>query len=117
MSASAAEPADRENVVPLRAPEATPRRTRPAPLWREAVGRELRRERQRSGRTLADVAGTAGVSLPYLSEIERGRKEPSSEVLEAVGGALGLELVDLTARVTRSLARERATRSPLCLAA
>nr|WP_240641025.1 helix-turn-helix transcriptional regulator [Nocardioides ferulae] len=86
-------------------------------MWREAVGRELREERRRSGRTLSDVAGAAGISLPYLSEIERGRKEPSSEILEAVGGALGLELVDLTARVTRSLARERATRSPLCLAA
>jgi DNA-binding XRE family transcriptional regulator len=73
------------------------------PLWREVVGRELRAERQRQGRTLADVAGVAGVSTQYLSEVERGLKEPSSEVLGAVQGALGLRLVDLTGRVTRSL--------------
>lgn len=76
---------------------------RPEPLWREAVGRQLREERHRQGRTLADVAGTAGVSTQYLSEVERGLKEPSSEVLGAIQGALGLRLVDLTARVTRSL--------------
>ena len=50
---------------------------------------ELREERRTTGRTLADVAGQAGVSTQYLSEIERGRKEPSSEVLQAVAGALG----------------------------
>ena len=54
--------------------------------------------------TLADVAERSGVSLPYVSEVERGLKEPSSEVLGAVAGALGLRLVDLTARVTRELA-------------
>ena len=75
-----------------------------APLWREAVGAELRRARHESGRTLGDVAGKAGISTPYLSEVERGRKEPSSEVLEAVAGALELRLVDLTYRVTRQLA-------------
>ena len=75
----------------------------PEPLWREAVGRELREERQDAGRTLADVAGTAGVSTQYLSEVERGLKEPSSEVLGAVHGALGLRLVDLATRVGESL--------------
>ena len=60
------------------------RRTEPEPLWREAVGHELRAERQRQERTLADVAEQAGVSTQYLSEIERGRKEPSSEILGAV---------------------------------
>ena len=84
------------------------------PLWREAVGHELREERQDVGRTLADVAGQAGVSTQYLSEIERGRKEPSSEVLQAVAGALDLRLVDLTARVTRSIGR---ISGPVCLAA
>ncbi len=73
------------------------------PLWREVVGKELREERHRQERTLADVATEAGVSTQYLSEVERGRKEPSSEVLGAIQGALGLRLVDLTARVTRSL--------------
>lgn len=90
----------------------------PAPLWREAVGRELRAERLDQGRTLADVAGSAGVSTQYLSEVERGRKEPSSEVVEAVGGALGLRLVDLTTRVSRRLhAAPASPRGPVALAA
>jgi transcriptional regulator with XRE-family HTH domain len=84
------------------------------PLWREAAGQELRDERHAAGRTLADVAEEAGVSTQYLSEIERGRKEPSSEVLQAVAGALGLRLVDLTIRVARRLSR---VRGPVCLAA
>jgi transcriptional regulator with XRE-family HTH domain len=100
-------------LIPLPVPRPTPAR-RPEPLWRDAVGRELREERRTAGRTLADVAGRAGVSTQYLSEIERGRKEPSSEVLGAVAGALNLRLVDLTARVTRRLARPS---GPLCLAA
>lgn len=65
------------------------------PLMRDLVGAALRRARLRQGRTLKDVADRAQVSLPYLSEIERGRKEPSSEVLAAVCRALGLHLVDL----------------------
>jgi transcriptional regulator with XRE-family HTH domain len=63
------------------------------------------------------VAGEAGVSTQYLSEVERGRKEPSSEVLGAVAGALGLRLVDLTVRVSRTLRAESAPSRPLCLAA
>ncbi len=86
----------------------------PEPLWREAVGRELRTERQTTERTLADVAGHAGVSVQYLSEIERGLKDPSSEILEAVAGALGLGLVDVTSRVTRRL---RGISGPVALAA
>ena len=87
----------------------------PEPLWREAVGRELREERHRQERTLADVAEESGVSTQYLSEVERGRKEPSSEILGAVSGALGLRLVDLTTRLTRSLASRPS--GPLALAA
>lgn len=106
------------DVVEFRVPhQPVPRRApgpEPEPLWREAVGRELRAERRTTSRTLADVAGEAGVSTQYLSEIERGRKEPSSEVLGAVAGALGLRLVDLTARVTRSIVRRS---GPVCLAA
>ncbi len=86
----------------------------PEPLWREAVGKELREERQSAERTLADVAEQAGVSTQYLSEVERGLKEPSSEVLGAVAGALGLRLVDLTTRVSQRLAR---ISGPVCLAA
>ncbi len=98
-------------------------RSRPgrALLWREVAGHELRQERLRQSRTQSDVADRAGVSTQYLSEVERGRKEPSSEVLHAVSGALGLDLLELTTRVSRTLAATPATRSsstsPLLLAA
>jgi DNA-binding XRE family transcriptional regulator len=85
-------------------------------LWREAVGHALRLERTAQGRTLADVAGQAGVSTQYLSEVERGRKAPSSEILAAVGTALSLTLLDLTRRVSHSLAPAGA-RAPQLLAA
>ncbi len=65
-------------------PQERPEDTAAEPLWREAVGRELREERHRQERTLADVAEESGVSTQYLSEVERGRKEPSSEILGAV---------------------------------
>lgn len=68
----------------------------------------LRRNRLAQRRTLADVAGDARVSVPYLSEVERGRKEVSSEVLAAVCGALRIELSDLLAEVGRELAKDRA---------
>ena len=71
---------------------------------REAVGDALRRRRQRQGRTLREVAAAAGVSLTYLSEVERGRKEPSSEVLEAVCAALHLVLAELLFEVAETLA-------------
>ena len=96
-------------------PRDQPDQAEPEPLWREAVGRELREERHRQERTLADVAEESGVSTQYLSEVERGRKEPSSEILGAVSGALGLRLVDLTTRISRSLV-SRPT-GPLALAA
>ena len=102
-----------DNVIPLRRRAPAPS---PDPLWREAVGAELRHERHRVGRTLGDVAKRAGVSVQYLSEMERGLKDPSSELLGAVSGALGLRLVDLTVRVSRTLAASRPT-GPLALAA
>jgi transcriptional regulator with XRE-family HTH domain len=74
------------------------------PLWREQVGEVLRTERREQGRILTEVAETAGVSPQYLSEIERGRKEPSSEILGSVAGALGLGLGDVAARVAARLA-------------
>ena len=88
----------------------------PEPLWREVVGRELRRRRLEAGRTLSDVAEAAGISTQYLSEVERGLKEPSSEILGAVHGALGLHLVDLTGAVTRHLERPAPARGPVALA-
>lgn len=81
---------------------------RPRPLLRTLLGRVLRRNRLEQHRTLAAVAGDACVSVQYLSEVERGRKEPSSEVLAAVCAALRIELSDLLAEVTRDLANDRA---------
>ncbi|UFQ20318.1 MULTISPECIES: helix-turn-helix domain-containing protein [Streptomyces] len=70
---------------------------RPAkePLWRDVVGEVLRGERLAQERTLKDVADAARISMPYLSELERGRKEASSEVLAAAAHALGLSLTDV----------------------
>jgi transcriptional regulator with XRE-family HTH domain len=70
---------------------------------RTVIGATLRRRRQAQARTLREVADAAGVSLTYLSEVERGRKEPSSEVLEAVCAALGLILADLLFEVAEEL--------------
>lgn len=81
------------------------------PLWRHIVGDVLRRERHAQERTLKDVAEAARISMPYLSELERGRKEASSEVLAAVGHALGLGLADLLALAQAGLARPSRTRS------
>lgn len=83
---------------------------RPAPLLRHLLGEVLRQARHGQRRTLADVARAARVSLPYLSELERGRKEASSEVLAAVCDALRIELSDVLAEVGRELAAERARR-------
>jgi hypothetical protein len=93
-------------VIPLRPdlrPDARPAPAEPAgppskePLWRDIVGDVLRRERLAQERTLKDVADAARISLPYLSEIERGLKEASSEVLAAAAHALGLGLADVLA--------------------
>ena len=73
--------------------------------FRELAGAALRRRRQAQGRTLREVAEAAGVSLTYLSEVERGRKEPSSEVLEAVCTALGVLLSDVLFEVAHTLVR------------
>ena len=72
-----------------------PTTSEPDELWREVAGSVLRRRRLAQGRTLQQVATRAGLSAQYLSEIERGRKEPSSEMLESICGALGLRLADL----------------------
>ncbi|SEH84297.1 Transcriptional regulator, contains XRE-family HTH domain [Mycolicibacterium rutilum] len=61
-------------------------------LLREVIGDVLRRARVDQGRTLREVSDTARVSLGYLSEVERGRKEASSELLSAICGALDIPL-------------------------
>ncbi|QCR18824.1 helix-turn-helix domain-containing protein [Agrococcus sp. SGAir0287] len=87
------------------------------PLWREALGRRLRALRLRRGATLADVAARAGIAPQYLSEVERGRKDPSSEMVAAIAGALGVTLLDLTVQVARSLEVEWSSGGVLDLAA
>jgi transcriptional regulator with XRE-family HTH domain len=79
---------------------------RPAPLLRTTLGDVLRRLRHEQSRTLADVARAAKVSMPYLSELERGRKEASSEILAALCAALGIGLGDLLAEVRQDLTAE-----------
>jgi transcriptional regulator with XRE-family HTH domain len=61
-------------------------------LLREVIGDVLRRVRVEQGRTLREVSDDARVSLGYLSEVERGRKEASSELLSAICGALEVPL-------------------------
>ncbi|MDQ1040862.1 transcriptional regulator with XRE-family HTH domain [Streptomyces sp. V3I8] len=106
---------DRARVIPLRPVPARPAEPPKAveeppaaprePLWRDVVGDVLRRERLAQERTLKDVADAARISMPYLSELERGRKEASSEVLAAAAHALGLGLADLLALTHRRLVR------------
>ena len=84
---------------PLTSELPSPRDPDQEPLWREALGDQLRRLRHERGERLADTAGRAGVSPQYLSEVERGRKEPSSEMIAAVTGALDLDLADLLAGI------------------
>jgi transcriptional regulator with XRE-family HTH domain len=74
------------------------------PLLRTLLGEVLRRTRLEQERTLADVARAARVSMPYLSEVERGRKEASSEILAAICDALEIDLSDLLAEVGSNLA-------------
>jgi transcriptional regulator with XRE-family HTH domain len=104
------------NVISLR-----PRTVETEPLWREALGEQLRAERRQRRERIADVAGRAGVSPQYLSELERGRKDPSSEILSAVSGALGLSVHDLTRRAGQHLVSPASAptgvRGPVCLAA
>jgi transcriptional regulator with XRE-family HTH domain len=61
-------------------------------LLRELIGESLREERVAQGKTLREVSKGARVSLGYLSEVERGQKEASSELLASICGALELPL-------------------------
>jgi transcriptional regulator with XRE-family HTH domain len=107
-----------DEVVPLRQP--TPQ---PELRLRTAIGQALRDVRTEQGRTLSDVAEVAGMSMQYLSEVERGRKEASSEILEAVCTALNIRLADLVARTHRVLTVQTRSvaatppRGPLLMAA
>lgn len=73
-------------------------------VLRQHLGDELRRQRQQQGRTLRQVSAAARVSLGYLSEIERGQKEASSELLASICGALELPLSQLLRNVGDDIA-------------
>ena len=76
------------------------------PVLRQVVGEPCVRLRLRQRRTLREVSASARVSLGYLSEVERGQKEPSSELLAAIASALDVELSELFAEVATTLRRE-----------
>lgn len=77
-------------------------------LLRDALGETLRDARTRQNRTLREVSSAANVSLGYLSEVERGRKEASSELLASICDALDLELSDVLDTVSHNLRTELA---------
>jgi ribosome-binding protein aMBF1 (putative translation factor) len=118
-----------ENVRSLRVVPSARRsgpdpQAQPDPLWREAVGQQLRQERHRRGERISDVASRAGVSPQYLSELERGRKDASSEMISALAGALELPLRVLLEGATSALApvptptsMRSAQSGPVCLVA
>ena len=76
---------------------------------RQLLGEVLRARRIAQGLTLRDVSARARVSLGYISEVERGQKEPSSELLAALAGALDVPLSRLLLDVSALLAIEEAT--------
>jgi DNA-binding XRE family transcriptional regulator len=114
--------AEHANVYPLRRePEREPQRKREPqpeprprerqaqePLWREVLGRRLRVLRQEQQETLSETAARAGISPQYLSEIERGRKEASSELLASLCAALDVALSDVLLEVSEAVALEEA---------
>jgi transcriptional regulator with XRE-family HTH domain len=72
-------------------------------LLREVIGENLKAERISQNRTLRDVSATAFMSLGYLSELERGIKEVSSEMLEPICKALGITVPELLIRVASDM--------------
>src|SRR5215831_3964619 len=104
--------AERARVYPLRQSPPAPQAQEPRPqepLWREVLGQRLRALRLDQRETLSETAGRAGISPQYLSEVERGRKEPSSEMIAALAGALGITLIGLTEQVAGDLRRQQDT--------
>jgi transcriptional regulator with XRE-family HTH domain len=74
-------------------------------LLRQEIGDVLRDARRRQGRTLREVSSVARVSLGYLSEVERGQKEASSELLASICGALDVPLASVLHTVSRRVAQ------------
>lgn len=87
-----------------------------SPLLRELIGAELRHARVAQGRSLRDLAAATNISLGYLSEIERGRKEPSSELVLAVLRELQLTMAGLLSRASARAQLADAARPLVALA-
>ena len=75
-------------------------------LLRTHIGASLRSARTEQNRTLRNVAREARVSLGYLSEVERGQKEASSELLNAIASALGLTLSSIISNVAKEISAQ-----------
>lgn len=84
-------------------------------LLREELGEVLREARTSQGRTLRQVSSEASISLGYLSEIERGEKEASSELLASVCTALGVPLSGVLTEVASRAALAEAASAPVVL--
>jgi transcriptional regulator with XRE-family HTH domain len=82
-------------------------------LLRQLLGDVLRRLRLRQGRTLREVSASARVSLGYLSEVERGQKEASSELLAAICGALNTPLSQVFREVSDNFALAELQNEPV----
>lgn len=82
-------------------------------LLRHLLGDVLRRLRLRQGRTLREVSAAARVSLGYLSEVERGQKEASSELLAAICTALGTPLSQVFREVADNFALAELQNEPV----
>ena len=77
-------------------------------IFRRLLGEVLRAQRVRQGRTLRDVSAGARVSLGYISEVERGQKEASSELLASICAALDVPLSEILSEVSDAVALEEA---------
>ncbi len=77
-------------------------------LFRRLLGEVLRTQRMRQGRTLRELSADARVSLGYISEIERGQKEASSELLASICSALDVPLSEILSEVSDAVALEEA---------
>jgi len=82
-------------------------------LLRRELGDVLREQRRHQGRTLREVSALAAVSLGYLSEVERGEKEASSELIGSICAALGLPLSAVLSRVSTRVAETEAMSAPV----
>ncbi len=83
------------------------------PVLRSLLGEALRETRLSQHRTLREVSSAARVSLGYLSEVERGQKEASSELLSAICWALGVRLSDVLREVSETLAEYESAPLPV----